>query len=106
MVDMQVRMQDVAHVAEPQPVFLQLVLDHGLVGLQPAHPQRLHDLVRAIAGIDHHRPGPAENEKAEDRHPAYAAAIAAEHQEARFEFDVAVVENFDFKCHLFLPRVS
>jgi hypothetical protein len=29
-------------------MLLQLVLDHVLVGLHPAHPKRLHDLVGAI----------------------------------------------------------
>ena len=90
----------------PQPVLLQLVLDHGFVGLQPAHVEGcFHDLVRAIAGVDKDRPGPAEDEKAEYRHPACAAAVAPQDQKARFEsLNIAVVENLNFKRHTFLPR--
>jgi hypothetical protein len=103
-VDVQMGVQDVAHVAEPQPVLLELVLDHVLVRLHAAHAERLHDLVGAVAGVDHHRPGAAEHEKAQRRHPPRATAIAPEHQKARFEFDIAVVEDLDFKRHAFLPR--
>ena len=30
----------------------ELVVDHVLVELQPAHAQRFHDLIGAIAGVD------------------------------------------------------
>jgi len=103
-VDVQMRVQDVAHVAEPQSVLLELVLDHVLVRLHAAHAERLHDLVGAVARVDHHRPGAAEHQKAQRWHPPRAAAIAPEHQKARFEFDIAVVEDLDFKRHAFLPR--
>ena len=80
MINMQMRVQDVPHVAEFQPVLFKLVLDHGFVRLQAAHAERLHDLVRAIPGVDDDRPGAAENEKAENRHPPGAAAVAPERQ--------------------------
>jgi hypothetical protein len=51
------RVQHIADVAEPQAVFLELVVDHGLVGLQPAHAERFHDLAGAVAGVDQDRPG-------------------------------------------------
>src|SRR5579863_3401509 len=103
MVDMKMRVQHIAHVAELEAVFLQLVLDHVLVELQAAHSERFHDLVGAVSGVDQHRPCPAENEEAIGGHPARAAAIAPEHEEARFEFDIAVVEYLDFERHSSLP---
>ena len=98
-VDVQVRVHDVAHVAHAHAVALQLVLDHVLVELQAAHAQRFHDLVGAVAGIDHDRPGSAEDQEAEGRHPPRAAAAAPQHQEAAFQLDVAVVEDLDFERH-------
>ena len=44
------------------------------VELEPAHAEGLHDLVVAIAGIDHDRPGSAQDQKAKARHTAHAAA--------------------------------
>ena len=80
-----------------------LVLDHVLVKLEPAHAERLHDLIRAVAGVDENRIGPAEDQKSERRHAAGAAAIAAKDKEARFELDVAIVEDLDFERHDSLP---
>src|ERR1700691_144720 len=99
MVDMQVRVQDVTNVSEPQAVFLQLVFDHVLVGLHAAHSQRFHDLVGAVAGIDDDRQSAAENKKPKDRYPPRSAAIASQHQETRFQLDIAVVENLNFQGH-------
>ena len=101
MVDVQVGVQHVSNVPHAHAVLRQLVLDHVLVELQAAHAERFHDLVRAVAGVDHDRPRTTEDEEAEGRHPARAAAVAPQHQEARFELDVAVVENLDFECHCF-----
>ena len=105
-IDVQVGVQHVAHVAHAHAVARELVLDHVLVELQPAHAERFHDLVRAVAGVDHDRPGAAEDQEAEGRHAPRAAAVAPEHQEARFQFDVAVVEDLDFECHVFPPSSS
>ena len=88
----------------PKSVFLELVLDHGLVALQPAHAERFHYLIGAVAGVDQDRPSAAENEHAEHRRAADAAAIASEHQEARFKLDVPVIENLDLQRHTVLPR--
>ena len=82
-IDMQVGVQDEADVAHAHAVLHELVLDHVLMELEPAHAERLHDLVRAVAGVDDNGIGAAEDEKAERRHPARAAAIAAEDEEAR-----------------------
>ena len=71
--------QDVADVAEPQTMFLELVLDHGFVALQAAHAERFHNLVRAVAGIDQDWPGAAEYQHAKHRSAAGAAAVASEH---------------------------
>ncbi len=100
------RVADVADVAHPHAVARELVLDHVLVELKPAHAERFHDLVGAIAGIDHHRIGTAEDQKAERQDTAGAAAIAAEHEKARFQFDIAVVQNLDFKRHVSLSPNS
>jgi hypothetical protein len=85
-------------------MFLQLVLDHGFVALQAAHAERFHDLVRAVAGIDQDRRGAAEYQHAEHQHAAGAAAIAPEHQKARFKFNVPVIENLDLQRHTVLSR--
>ena len=100
MVDMQVRVQHVAHIAHPHAVFRELVLDHVLVELEAAHAEALHDLVVAIAGIDHDGPGSAQDQKAIGRHTARATAIAPQHEEARFKLDIAIVEHLDFQSHL------
>jgi hypothetical protein len=73
--------------------------------LQPAHAERLHDLVGAIAGVDQDRVGAAEDQEAERQHAPHAAAIAAEHEKARFQLDVAVVEQLDLQRHTFLPVI-
>ena len=77
----------------------ELVLDHVLVELEAPHAEALHDLVRAIAGVDHDRVGAPEDEEPERRDAARAPAVAPEHEEARFELDVAVVEHLDFERH-------
>ena len=102
-VDMQVRVQHVADVAHPHAVLRELVLDHVLVELEAAHAEALHDLVMAIAGVDHEGPGSAQDQKAVGRHTARAAAIAPQHEEAQFKLDIAVVEHLDFQSHLALP---
>jgi hypothetical protein len=98
-VDVQMGVQHVAHVAHPDAMVGQLPFDHVLVELQAAHPQRLHDRVVAVAGVDDDGVAPAEDEKAVDRHAPGAPAIAPEDEEARFELDVAVVEHPDFQSH-------
>ena len=55
---------DIADVAHPHAVARELVLDHVLVELKPAHAQRFHDLVGAITGVDHDRIGTADDQKA------------------------------------------
>ena len=79
MVDMQVGVENVANIPELEPVLLQLIFDHVLVRLHPAHSQRFHDLVRAVAGIRRDRPSAAEYQHVEHRSAARAAAIASEH---------------------------
>jgi len=81
----------------------ELVLDHVLVELKPAHAQRFHDLIGAIAGVDHDRVGAAEDQEAERQDAAGAAAVAPEHEEARFQLDIAIVQDLDFQRHLILP---
>ena len=102
-IDVQVGVQHEADVAHAHAVLGKLVLDHVLVELQPAHAQRLHDLVRAVAGVDDNRIGAAEDQKSQRQHAAGAAAIAAKDKEARFELDVAIVEDLDFQRHDSLP---
>src|SRR5271167_529963 len=100
---MEMGVQHIAHIAELEPVLLELVLDHVLMELKTPHAEGLHDLVRAVAGVDQHWPGPAENEEAKGRDAPGAAAIATQDKEARFELNVAVVENLDFERHFFPP---
>ena len=102
-VDMQMGVADEADVAHAHAVARELVLDHVLMELQAAHAERFHDLVGAVAGVDHDRIGAADNQKAQRQHPARAPAVAAEHQEARFQLDVPIVENLDFQSHTCLP---
>ena len=94
---------DEADVAHAHAVARELVLDHVLMELQAAHAERFHDLIGAVAGVDDDRIGAAGNQKAQRQHAARAAAVAAEHEEAQFQFDVAIVENLDFQRHSFLP---
>ena len=103
MIDVQVGVQHEADVAHAHAMLGELILDHVLVELQPAHAQRLHDLVRAVAGVDHNRIGAAKDQKSQRQHAARAPAVAAKDKEARFELDVAIVENLDFQRHDFLP---
>src|SRR5207344_2375248 len=42
---------------------------------------------------------PAEDQEAERQHTAGAAAVAAEHEKARLQFDVTIVEYLDFQRH-------
>src|SRR5262249_51610389 len=69
--------------------------------LQPAHAQRFHDLVGAVAGIDHDRILAAEDQEAEREDAAGGAAGAAQKQKTRFQLDVAVVQNLDLQRHSF-----
>ena len=103
MVDMQMGMADEAYIAHAHAVARKLVLDHVLMELQAAHAERFHDLIGAVTGVDHDRIGAADNQKAQRQHAACAPAVAAEHEEARFQFDVAIVENLDFQSHTCLP---
>jgi hypothetical protein len=102
MVDMQVGVADEADVAHAHAVTHQLVLDHVLVKLQAAHAQRLHDLIGAIAGVDHDRVLPADDQEAKRKDAAGAAAIATEHEKARFQLDIAIIQNLDLQRHNFL----
>ncbi len=99
MVDMKVGVDDVAHVADLEAVPGELVLHHVLMELEAAHAERLHDRVVAVAGIDHHGVAAARDEEAVDRDAPGAPAIPAEDEEARFELDIAVVEELDLERH-------
>ena len=58
-VDVQVGVQHEANVAHAHAMLGQLIFDHVLMELQPAHAQRLHDLVRSVTGVDENRIGAA-----------------------------------------------
>ena len=105
-VDVQMRVADEAHVAHPHAVARELVLDHVLMKLQPAHAERFHDLVGAIAGIDHDWIRTTQDQEAERQDPAGPAAVAPQNKEARLQFDVAIVQDLDFQRHLSLPNLS
>jgi hypothetical protein len=99
-------MHDVTHITHPDAVPGELVLDHVLMVLQPAHSQALHDLIVAIAGIDHHRPGTAEDQETVGVYPPGAPAIAPQHEKAGFQLDVAVVQDLDLERHVVVPLVA
>ena len=105
-VDVKMGVADEANVAHANAVPRELVLDHVLVELQTTHAQRFHDLVGAIARVDHDRVGAADDQKAQRQHAAGAAAVTPEHQKARFQLDIAVVQDLDFQRHLFPPDSS
>jgi hypothetical protein len=63
------------------------------------HAQRFHDLIGAIAGVDHDGIGSADDQKAERQDAAGAAAVAPEHEKAGFELDIAIVQDLDFQRH-------
>jgi len=103
MVDVQVGVQHITDIAEFDPVFRQLVLDHIVVELQTAHAQRFHDRIVPIPGINNNRIGAAQNQVAIDGNPFDPAAIVPENQKTVFQFDVAIVQNLDLKCHSLSP---
>src|SRR5438445_12722556 len=100
---MQMGMADEADVAHAHAVACELVLDHVFMELQATHAESFHDLVGAVAGVDDNRVGAPRNEKAQRQYAARASTVAAEHQETRFQFDVAIVKNLDFQRHVYLP---
>src|SRR3569833_4749333 len=99
MIDVQMGVTDIADVAHSHAMAHQLVLDHVLMELQAAHAERFHDLVGPIAGVHDDRIGPAEDQEAQRQHPPGAAAIAPQHQEARIQLDVAIVQDLDLQRH-------
>src|SRR5580692_7398243 len=96
-------MADEAHVAHTHAMAGELVLDHVLVELQAAHAEGFHDLIGAVAGVDDDRIGASGNQKTQRQHTAGTPAVAAKHEETRFQLDVPIVENFDFECHVLPP---
>ena len=98
-IDVRVRVADVANITDLDPMTGKLVLDHVLVVLQSAHAQRFHDRVVAIAGIDDDRILPAEDQEAIDRHALHPSAATTKHEKARFELNVAKVQHLDFQRH-------
>src|ERR1700741_4732865 len=100
---MQMSVTDEPHVAHAHTVTHQLVLDHVLMELQAAHAKRFHYLVGALAGGGHDWVLPAKDQEAECKDTARAAAIMAQYQKARFQLDVAIVQNLYFQRHEFLP---
>src|SRR6266700_1566188 len=100
------RVADKADIPHAHAVARELVLDHVLVKLKAAHAECFHDLVGAIAGIDHDRIWATDDQEAQCQDTAGPAAIAAEDKKARLQFDVAIVQDLDFKRHVSLPASS
>jgi hypothetical protein len=98
-VDVEVGVQHVAHVAHLHAVVGELAFDHVLVELEAAHPERPHDRVVAVAGVHDDRILPAEDQEAVDRHPPRPPAVAPEDEERAFELDIAVVQYLDLQSH-------
>ena len=95
MVDMQMRVDDVADIAGFQAMPGELVLDHVVMGLKTPHPQAFHDRVVAISGVDHDGMASAQNQEAVDRHPRNPPAMVSEHQKTVLELDVTIIEQMD-----------
>ena len=106
MIDVRVRVANIADIADFHAVARELVLDHVLVVLQTAHSERFHDRVVTIAGIDDDRILPAKDQKAIDRHTFRPPAAATQHEEARLQLDIAEVQHFDFQRHHFTPCIT
>src|ERR1700690_2844947 len=94
---------DETDVTHAHAVPCKLVLDHVLMELEPAHAERLHDLVGAVAGVDDDWMGAAGDKKAERQHPPGAPAVATEHEKTRFQLNVPIVKNLDFERHILPP---
>jgi hypothetical protein len=103
-VDVQMGVQDVAHVLHLQPVLLELAL-HPLAVAPPAlHAEVAHDRRLAEARVDHDRRLPADDEEAERRHLLPAPGILCEDEEARVQLDVAQVEDLHLETHVVSSR--
>ena len=106
MVNVQVRVHDVADVPRLQPMVCQLVFDHVSMVLEPSHSEGFHDGVVAIPGIDQDRIFAARYQESTDRHATHPTAIVAQHEKRGLKLDVAVVENVDLKCHLLVSLLT
>ena len=100
---MQVCVADIANIAHLNAVPRQLVFNHIVVELQTAHAQHLHDGIVAVAGIHHNRVLAAKDQKAIDWHAFGPSAVTSEHKEARFQLDITIVKQSDFKRHMLSP---
>ena len=100
MVDVVVRVQDPADVVDLDPVPRELTPKRHLLRHDPGHPECLHDLGMARAGVDEDRLGVgAEDQVAPCLHARADPHVAGEHEEARLELDVDQIEHLDLVCH-------
>lgn len=95
-----VRVQDPAHVADLDAVLRELAAQGHLLRHDARHPERLHDLRVARAGVDEDRLRVgAEDEIAPRLHARPDAHVAGEYEETRFELDVDQIEHLDLVGH-------
>src|SRR5439155_22094584 len=100
-VDVQVRVQNPAHVLRRKAEVGELRLEHLLFRDPALHAEPVHDLRALRAGVDHDRVLAAEDQEAERRRFDANSHVAGQHQEARVELDVDEVQEFDLERHLF-----
>jgi hypothetical protein len=96
-VDVQMRVQNPAHVLRLETVLRELCLEHLLLADPALHPEAVHDLRVGGARVDENRGVAAEDQVAEGRHPEANAHVLAEDEEARVELDVDQRQDFDLK---------
>ena len=77
MIDVQMGVQDVSDITGLEVVAGELVFDHVLMELQPAHAEAFHDRIVAIAGVHEDRPRAAEDKITIDRDTGRPSAIVA-----------------------------
>src|SRR4051812_27928641 len=99
-IDVQMRMQDVADVLHLEAVSVERLLHSLTVPPPPLHPQVPHDLGLAEAGVDDDRRLASGDEEPERRHLLAPARVLREHKEARVERDIAQVEDVHFQTHV------
>ena len=98
-VDVRMRVQDPADVAETDAVPGQLALEPLLLGRVADHAQAPHDLRARRAGVHEDRIASAEQQVRPGLRPRDDAHLVREHEEARLDVDVHQIEQLDLVAH-------
>ena len=98
-VDVGVRVQDVADVPELHPEAPELVLETLLLADGARHVEPTHDLRVASACVDENGVVAAEDQVAPGRSLGADAHVVGEHEETRLELDVDERQDLDLEGH-------